>query len=147
MSNNERDLEESVLDGMARTLWVHAYIAWATLTGQQTIGESWEEMTPETPPAARLAADDIAKSIGYLNGFTRYPMVALFRAVSPPRSSGDPADAAYRFGQGVAMATLGASPNSPSPTIRIPMLRVSLEREGTELAWQDNQVWSRHERV
>src|SRR3972149_2860694 len=61
--------QEAILDGMARTLWIMAYADWASdedrddevdpqRAGQ---GEDWDDVAPETPDAAYLAARDLAK--------------------------------------------------------------------------------------
>jgi len=54
-------VESEILQGMARALWVHAYMNWVEMP--PNMSGTWDEITPPTPDAALAAAKDLAKLI------------------------------------------------------------------------------------
>jgi CheY-like chemotaxis protein len=148
----EKEFEQHILDGMARALWVHAYMIWATeVEPAPVMGSSWEEMAPDSPStrkASHQAADALASLIGTANDLGHYPMAMLFAKVS---SRWD-ANVAYAFGDEIAhlcMGTLDWDNSSflqprerrggshPSTTWNpvIPHFAVNLDDDGRDLTW------------
>jgi len=71
-SERERILKRyrgAIIGGMARTLWVHAYVAWAGEdeendpdgVAEAMSGVDWADLAPDTPPAALDAANALAE--------------------------------------------------------------------------------------
>jgi hypothetical protein len=54
-------VDSEILQGMARALWVHAYMNWVEMP--PNMSGTWDEITPPTPAAALAAAQDLAKLI------------------------------------------------------------------------------------
>lgn len=84
-----KEYEQIILDGMARYLWIMAYVD-AYQEGHLDVehgpGVDWAEITPPTPPAARRAARDLAKLIAATEGMG---MVDLF-GIAYEVDSGEP---------------------------------------------------------
>jgi CheY-like chemotaxis protein len=149
----EKEFEQYILEGMARALWVHAYMIWATeVEPAPVMGSSWAEMAPDTPSTRRAshqAADALASLIGEANRLRRDPMATLFAKIS---SRWD-ANVAYAFGDEIAhlcMGTLDWDDSSfllprnrppgkhPSTTWNpvIPHFTVELDDDGRDLTWE-----------
>lgn len=69
-------LENAIITGMARGLWVHAYMNWVEAPPNMT--GTWEEITPPTPAGAIQAAKDLAKLIGQANQLGAQPMAEFY---------------------------------------------------------------------
>ncbi len=54
-------VESEILQGMARALWVHAYMNWVEMP--PNMSGTWDDITPPTPAAALAAANDLARLI------------------------------------------------------------------------------------
>jgi hypothetical protein len=146
--SHQAELEGYILDGMARALWVHAYMIWATeVEPPPTMGSSWEEMAPDTAAtrkasahAALALAEMLAPQFG-----GNHPLAGAFLrgadfAGHRPRG-GTEADRAYVFGENLVLVCLGARDAADSvPPLGgdfvAPSFRVELNDDGRELSWE-----------
>ena len=58
-------VESEIIEGMARALWVHAYMNWVEMP--PNMSGTWDEIAPPTPAAAITAGRDLAKLISEVN--------------------------------------------------------------------------------
>lgn len=142
--SREKEFEGYILDGMARAIWVHAYMLFATqveMYGVPTT-ESWEELAPDNASTRRAsmgAAKALREVIGKVNDFGREPLATFFSKVSAKWD----ANQAYAFGGELAHLCMGTRDLQDStwliPGHRwqpvLPWLRVELE-DGDELTWE-----------
>ena len=145
-SRAEREVEGYILDGMARAIWVHAYMIWATeVEPAPVMGSSWEEMAPNNA-ATRRASMQAAKALTKLIGEAlpgRDPLVYLFEhgVAGGRRTRGaTEADLAYAYGNMLALVCIGSFDRGdsvlPLPAdFYPPQFRVALEDDGRELTW------------
>lgn len=90
----KKQYQDEIEEGIARTLWVMAYADWAggdndfehevdDLPGRAGPGEDWDDVAPETPDAAFLAARDLSKLIAKVEGVgkEKSPLAELFEIV------------------------------------------------------------------
>lgn len=141
----DKELSGYILDGMARGLWVQAYINWATqVEPPPTMGSTWDEMAGKTPAAAVRAAKDLVKVINQESrALGATPLVQMFDAVSRGRSGrATEADRAFWFGEEVALASMGVRDlddvkASALRDIRavVPIMVVELTDDGDEMVW------------
>jgi ActR/RegA family two-component response regulator len=143
------EIEGYILDGMARALWVHAFMIWSTeVEAPPVMGGSWEEMAPDnksTRAASREAAEALSTLIREANRLGDPPLADLFGKVSTTWN----ADRAKAFGEEVAHLCMGTRdpddsmfflPRSrPSASNRwdpvFPPFTVELDDEGRDLSW------------
>jgi hypothetical protein len=113
MAKSKRDqhldrYEKELRNVMARTLWVTAYADWfdnATPDERRDAGaegagpgQDWDEVTPETPPAAHHAARDLAELFGASEKVgRRRPMLTLYE-LAMHAEYGEPPDMEQLFG-------------------------------------------------
>lgn len=158
--SHAREIEGYILDGMARALYVHAYMIWATeVEPPPQMDTSWEEMAPNNA-ATRKASMQAAKALVDLLAEANHlgadhPMNDLFRKVS----SKIDADRAYVFGEELALLALGTLdvgdshfilPPDPSRPRRwdpvIPGFSIELDDDGHALSWDGGVSWERNPR-
>lgn len=147
--SHQAELEGYILDGMARALWVHAYMIWATeVEPPPAMGSSsWSEMAPDnagTRKASAQAAQALADLIAdQFDG--NYPLAEAFlraaKSAGRTPSGGTEADRAYVFGENLAVVCLGAmDPADSVPPLGddfvAPSFKVELDDEGRELSWE-----------
>lgn len=149
MAMHEKEIEGYVLDGMARALWVHAYMIWATEVEPPPImGGSWDEMATDSPGTRRAsmqAAQALQKLLAEANGLRVPAMAALFGLVRLGRRwpGGTEADHAYGFGRDLALLSLGVLDRGDSivpSAITVPRFRVELDDDGRELSWDGGVI-------
>ena len=148
-TRHDAEIGGYILDGMARALWVHAYMIWATeVEPPPVMGESWEEMAPNnanTRRASTQAAKALTELIARAIPGHTHPLAYLFErgvaASGGRRTRGaTPADLAYAYGDSLALVCLGSVDPSdsvlPLPAdFRPPQFHVALEDDGRELTW------------
>jgi hypothetical protein len=144
----EREIEGHILNGMARTLWLHAYIMWTTEVEPPPVihSETWDEAAPPTPPAAMQAARELADGIGEVNRLGLHPLVAMFDQVGvrrPARSASGAteADAAVAFGEHLASACLQTQDVPVLERFSLPYFKVELDDDGRHLSWDGGESW------
>lgn len=154
---NEREIEGYILDGMARALWVHAYMIWATEVEPAPMlhGESWDEAAPNNK-ATRAASLKAAKALTEL--YTKankdfglvaaHPLASLFATVDSgrPDESGRAtrADRAYGLGEDLAHLAMGTMDRHDSAVrggIAIPHFKVVLDDDGRNISWDGGWEW------
>lgn len=142
--SREKEFEGYILDGMARAIWVHAYMLFATQVEMYGVptNESWEELAPDNASTRRAsmgAAKALREVIGKVNDFGREPLATFFSKVAAKWD----ANQAYAFGEELAHLCMGTRDLQDStwliPGHRwqpvLPWLRVELE-DGDELTWE-----------
>jgi CheY-like chemotaxis protein len=169
----EREFEGYLMDGMARAIWVHAYMLWATNVqpSPELHGETWDEVAPDnasTRRASMMAARELAELIIKAN---RVPgLAALFqRAVilkrgQPPgnprdvapgagialQDRGTEADLAREYGSDLAHLCMGSLDMQdsllPLPDFVAPFFKVTLDDDGEEISWDGGLSWPTRER-
>jgi hypothetical protein len=145
----DQELEGHILRGMARAIWLNAYIRWATEVEPPPVlhGGTWEESAPPVPAGALKAAKDFARGIGELNNLGAHPMTQIFlatrRYAQPQRSAtrATEADQAFDFGQEVAQATLGTLEVPEIGQYKMPQMHVMLDDDGRSLSWDEGWTW------
>lgn len=141
------ELEGYVLDGMARAIWVHAYMIWATeVEAPPVIHGTWAEAAPDHPgsrTASMKAAKDLARLIGQANALGPHPMYhLLMRAGMAPSGDATPADAAFAFGEDLALVCIGTRERSPMyGAVKLPGFEVTLDDDGRSLSWDGGMSW------
>ena len=144
-----------ILEGMARALWVHAFMIWSIevepppypVQGGDDV--RWDDIAPDnasTRAASGQAAEALAQLIGQANRLGDYPLAKLFAKVSAKWD----ADRAYAFGQEVAHLCMGTRDADDSvfflPRGRpgagerrwdpvLPNFKVDLDDDGRDLTW------------
>jgi DNA-binding NarL/FixJ family response regulator len=170
VAQHMKEFHGAVLDGMARALWVRAYMLWATEVdpGPQMGEETWNERAPDnasTRKASKQAADELTQMIASNNGLgAKHPLGELFmRVVSFQRGSapGSPADAqpgrgrdrateadlAYAYGEDLAHVCMGT--RDPMDSLLpipgdfvVPHFSVELDDAGDRLSWDGGWTWN-----
>lgn len=152
--SHEREIEGYVLDGMARALWIHAYMMWALEVEPppKITSDDWESQAPNTAAtrkASMQAATALATLVQEANHLGTHPLAELFLKVSAI----DNADYAYVFGEELAALSVGtldaddsrfvlppqrASGGHASTYWRpvVPNFKVELDDDGRELSWE-----------
>jgi CheY-like chemotaxis protein len=168
MSRHAQEIEDYIRDGMARMLWVHAYMIWTTEVDPAPVLSpgTWDENAPDTASSRRAslqAASDLADMFRNTNRLGAHPMAELFTTASAgyglPRSHATRStegDYAYAFGRALAGICLGTTDPEDSvlPLPRdliVPSFHVDLDDDGQELTWEgrtDNEprAWERNPR-
>lgn len=157
----EEEFDREVMRGMARHLWVHAYMLWATqVEPPPQPGQSWEEMAPDnasTRAASRQAAQELREMIESSNHLSgQHILGRLFisavdqRRGRPPgrpsdaqpgkRKGATEADLAFAFGEdlaGICMGTLEPEDSVlPLPArFVLPTFSVQLDDDGHQISW------------
>jgi len=140
-----------ILDGMARALYVHAYMEWTEAAVPEPVlppGKvTWEEVTPntvETRTASEAAASQVATGIARENGLpVRGGLGRRFLEADNRHWDADPhsatwADRAYAFGRDLAMVCVGAMEQESVPAahgLRLPSIHIELDDDGRVLSW------------
>ena len=153
-----REMEDYILDGMARALYVHAYMIWATeVEPPPQMDSSWESAAPNnaaTRKASMQAARALVELLQEANHLDAdHPMNDLFRKVSSRLD----ADQAYVFGEELALLSLGAMDVGDSHFILppdttghrrwdpvIPGFSITLDDDGRALSWDGGLSWERN---
>lgn len=147
---HEQELEGYILQGMARAIWGHAFVQWATNVDPPPefgAGKDWSEVTPPVPPGALKAARDFARGMGELNHLGPTPMTQMFSATRryarPQRSAtrATEADQAFQFGEDVAQACLGTLEVPELGQYKIPEMKAMLDDDGQSLSWDEGWTW------
>lgn len=151
---HEKELEGYILDGMARAIWVHAYMIWATeVEPPPTMGSgTWEEQASNTP-ATRKASMQAAKALaGLIKEVNGLGLAELFARVSSQIDT----NVAYAFGEEIALLCIGTRDPEDSrfilpPSSRrgkwnpvIPSFHVMLDDDGHALSWDGGLSWERN---
>lgn len=141
----EQQIDQDVRDGMARAIWVHAYMMWATAVDAppQIYGDTWESAAPDTAASRRAsghAALELSELIGQMNHLGDWPMSEIFSRVRWPRGWTSPnTDMAYMLGQEVARICMGVLDRHDSllanSRFAMPHLQAELSDDGRELTW------------
>lgn len=144
----EQQFEERIIqEGMARALWVHAYMIWATeVEAAPVMGGSWEEMAPDnatTRAASKQAAKALSDLVDKANRLGDHPLAKLFGRVTRRWD----ADRAYAFGEDVAHICMGTrdAADSALPFTRdlmIPHFSVELDDDGKHISWDGGWTWN-----
>jgi len=143
------EIEGYVLDGMARAIWVHAYMEWALDADpppELPWGATWDELAPDdddTQSASRQAAQDLADLIREANPrLGRHALAQMFRASGmQPGGDATQADAAFAFGHNLALVCIGGRERTPLlGDVRLPHFRAELEDAGRSLQWEGNMA-------
>lgn len=161
----DQELEDYIRDGMARALWVHAYMMWTTEVEPAPVFSpgTWDENTPDTASsreASLKAADDLAEMFRNANRLGHHPMVAVFNGKAGDGAPDDYfhgstiGDKAYGFGRAIAGICLGTvdpddSPLPLRPDLVVPSFRVELDDTGHDLTWEgradsEPRAWERN---
>lgn len=140
-----QEIEGYARDGMARAIWVHAYMMWATEVEPPPMmhGDTWESVAPNTAASRRAsgaAAEELADLIGEMNHLGGRPLAEIFSAIRFQRGGGaTDADRAYALGSDLAhvcMGTLDRQDSLLSGTqFQMPHLHAELSDDGHELTW------------
>jgi hypothetical protein len=153
---HEQEIENYILDGMARALWVHAYMIWATEVEPPPVlhGDTWAEVAPNnrgTQRASMRAAEALAELYAKANGLDSYPLAHLFAQVDEGGPD-DPAhatqaDRARAFGSELALLAVGSRDRGDSVLWRskapIPGFEVVLNDDGDAISWDGGFSWER----
>jgi CheY-like chemotaxis protein len=147
--SHEAELEQYILDGMARTLWVHAFMIWSTEVDPAPVQSgSWNEVAPdtrETRSASMQAAQALTELLATANRLDdREPLAHLFLGGRYRRTGdGTEADRASVFGDDLALVCLGALEVDDSmlrgrTDIVLPSFTVALhdDARATDLRWE-----------
>lgn len=150
---SDRDLEGLILDGMARALWVHAYMIWALeVEAPPGIGnQSWDEMAPDnasTRKASMKAARELTGLLEASNRLGAHPLATLFRRAGGSDRDGDVAIAA--FGEDVAHVCMGTRDAEDSSLpftsgLSVPHFSVELDDDGNHISWDGGWTWNGNE--
>jgi len=138
---HEQELEGYILQGMARAIWVQAFILGATEIDLHVDKDTWEEEAGETPPAAMQSARELARGIAMLNAESASTMFLALRGHIRPRhreTRATEADRAYAFGEDVALACLGTLDVPEFARYNLPQMKTKIEldnRQKMELSW------------
>jgi hypothetical protein len=147
MMRHEQEIEGYILDGMARALWVHAYMVWATEVDPPPVlhEATWEELAPDTSgtrSGSMKAAKELAKLIARANSlYGPWPLDGVFDTVEDRMErGGTQADRALAFGAEVARLATGTTDRQDSvlqhrPDIAIPTFKIMLDDDGHHLSW------------
>src|SRR5262245_37411619 len=149
MTRNTRELEEYIRDSMARALWVHAYMIWATEVEPTPVivPGTWDGNAIDTRESRRvslLAANALTEMFQTANRLGPNPMAQLFIATDTgPHEDCDcratRADRAVGFGRDIAGVCLGTREvediSLPAGTV-VPSFSVSLDDDGQQLTWE-----------
>jgi ActR/RegA family two-component response regulator len=152
----EREFEGYVLDGMARAIWVHAFMIWSIevepppYPPQGGRDVSWDEIAPDnasTRSASRKAADALAQLIAQANHLGEWPMATFFAKVSAQWD----ANRAYAFGEELAHLAMDTRSQDDSTFLYprgrsrfdpvIPHFKVELDDDGGDLSWDGGLSW------
>lgn len=137
----DAELEGYILQGMARAIWVQAFILWATEIDLHVDKESWEEEAGETPPGALEAARDLATGIQKMNARSVAAMFLATRGHVRLRHSethATEADRSFAFGGDLALACLGTLDVPEFSQFNLPEMKtkIALDRkQEMELSW------------
>jgi len=153
MALGEREMDGYALEGMARALWVHAYMLWALeVEPPPDLGtRPWDELAPNndsTRRASMAAAKELEGLLGAENDLGRYPLAKIFR-----RATGEDAKdygvgtVLYAFGEDVAHVCMGTRDHQDSAVpfaegLVIPHFSVELSDDGTQLSWDGGWTWN-----
>lgn len=138
----------TIVEGLARSLWVLAYADYAAAhRGDASIerplpGEDWEEVAPETPAAAEAAARELANLYTIANGvsldeiYRRAASAAGVRwqlAVEPWRLE--------QFGRALAHMAVGSGVSwfDDHPTFELVKVHFECAFDGDYLTWSGSQ--------
>jgi len=141
-----RDMEAQgyILDGMARALYVHAYMAWTQHAPPPKNRTREVPDTVETRTASESAARQVVAGIASQSGLSGGAALGhKFLQADNRHWDTDPhsarwADRAYAFGSDLAMICLGTMDESAVPAargLRLPSLQIKLDDEGRVLSW------------
>lgn len=145
-----QELEGYILQGMARAIWGHAFVQWATNVDpppEIPANSTWADVTPATPPGALKAARDFARGIGELNHLGPTPLTQMFSAtrryVQPRHSAtrATEADQAFQFGEDVAQACLGTLEVPQFGQYKLLEMKAMLDDDGRSLSWDEGWTW------
>lgn len=151
--SREAEIDSYILEGMGRTIYVQAYILWATEVDpppEFAPGATWDDVVPDnrdTRAAQLQAAKDWAAGIAKLNHLSgRHPLAAVFLAHDDGgrhRGEATPGDRALGFGAALARACMGAGePPTGARQWVLPAMRATLSEDGLELEWDDGDARS-----
>jgi hypothetical protein len=152
---HEQEIESHILDGMARAIWVHAYMIWATEVDPPPVlhGDTWEEIAPDnkgTRTASMEAAKELAGLIAKANSlYGAYPLEDVFDTVEGRMGrGGTQADRARAFGEEVALLAIGGRDRQDGvlrhrPDLVIPDFKVTLNDDGDAISWDGGFSWER----
>ncbi len=152
----DRDVEGVILEGMARALWVHAYMSWTLeVEAPPDLGSrTWEEIAPNnssTWKASMSAAKDLAATLGKVNSLGRHPLAAIYHravgwiaagnALHPYTVLYDTDSVLYALGEDIAHVCMGTREPEDSPfpfthNLVIPHFRAELTDDGDEMVWE-----------
>jgi hypothetical protein len=141
------------IDGMARTLWLYAYMEYAENTpgvARARSGQDWDDIAPKTPAAAYKAAWALVELIEESNR-TQISMLAMMAAAEDEHTA-HPAGSRRRarakgidmddFGSALASMALGSGvswfDNHARFHVSIPNFEVSFD--GTSFSWDGGSV-------
>ncbi len=148
------ELDGYALDGMARALWVHAYMIWATEVEPPPVmgGDTWDEVAPDTRAtrsASRKAALALSELLSEANKLGKYPLAKMFAEEdlhSAVEGEGTEADRALAFGELVAIVCLGtAEPVGALAKFQMPSFEVRLDDDGRHISWDGGWNWHGHD--
>jgi hypothetical protein len=159
MAGQDQEIEGYILDGMARAIWVHAYMIWATqVEPPPVMSGSWEEMAPNTRgsrQASMKAAQALAELVATAMPGHDRTLVDLFEqgvAASGGRrrrGQGTPADMAYAFGEELALICIGTLDPDDGvlplpPGFHPPSFQIELDDDGHALSWDGGFSFDRN---
>jgi hypothetical protein len=136
---------------MARSLYVNAYIRWATeVDPAPTMGGSWDEMAPNTAGTRKASMQAARELVRLIDQQT--PLANLFEqgiarsGGRRQRGHGTEADLAYAYGEALAQICMGVmDPGDsvlPLPSgFRAPRFQVELDDDGRALSWDGGESW------
>lgn len=134
-------VEQLIRDGMARALWVHAFMIWATEVepGPMFSGGTWEDMAPDSA-ATRRASGEAADALVELLVAANEAPVSTLIAGAGRRT------APYDLGGELALLCLGVLDIEDSAfrqsAIILPRFRVDLDDDGDSLTWDGGMNWT-----
>jgi hypothetical protein len=145
----DQEIDKEVLRGMARALWVHAYMMWATEVEPPPVlhGRNWDEATPDnaaTRSASLQAAQALEEILGKANRMTQPPLAVMFwRALGEGKPPARWEPLAHRLGETVAHACLGAAElPADLSSFSMPEFSVMLDDDGHRISWDGGFSWA-----
>jgi len=150
-----QEMDDAAMDGMARALWVHAYMIWVTEVepAPEITSDDWGSQAPNTAVTRRVSmqsARALAELIQQVNDLGARPLGALFLRMSARAD----ANRAYMFGREIALLCVGVRDRADSTLIPpghafpvLPSFHIELDDDGQELTWEggveatENPAW------
>lgn len=143
---HDQELAGYILEGMARAIWVQAFIHWASEVDPPPVlrGDTWDEAAPNTSStraASMKAAKALADLIKQSNPGHANTLVESFHRVKRKFGpGGTEADRAYAFGKEIALMAIGVL-TVDGTGLTMPTFQVSLDDDGRALSWDGGMSW------